>query len=195
MESLMLAQTPNQTVGPFFQDALLSGGENILVNDLTCGKRIYVTGTVLDGDGEPVPDALLEIWQADAQGFFNHPSDPNRERADKNFLGFGRAGTRSAGTFQFKTIKPGCVPASTAGQPQAPHISVRVFARGMLLHALTRLYFADERANENDPLLNSIADPQRRQTLIAALEESADLPTYRFDIHLQGERETAFFEP
>ena len=142
-----------------------------------------------------MPDALIEIWQADAQGFFNHPNDPNHERADKNLRAFGRSDTRAAGTFRFKTIKPGCVPASAAGQSQAPHISVRVFARGMLLHALTRLYFSDERANQNDALLNSIADPQRRKTLIAVLEESADLPAYRFDIHLQGERETAFFEP
>jgi protocatechuate 3,4-dioxygenase, alpha subunit len=195
MEPLMRAQTPNQTVGPFFQDALLSGGENVLVNDLTRGRRIYVTGKVLDGDGAPVPDALIEIWQADAQGFFNHPNDPNHARADKNFRAFGRSDTRAAGTFRFETIKPGCVPASTGGQPQAPHISVRVFARGMLLHVLTRIYFSDERANEHDALLNSIGDPQRRQTLIAALDESAGLPTYRFDIHLQGERETAFFEP
>lgn len=190
----MLEQTANQTVGPFFQDALIRGGENILVNDRTRGQRICLKGTVLDGDGAPVPDALIEIWQADAQGFFAHPVDPNRERADTNFRGFGRSDTRNAGTFTFETIKPGCVPGRD-GQPQAPHVNVRVFARGMLLHALTRLYFPDERANETDALLNSIAERARRQTLIAALEKSSGPPTYRFDIHLQGERETVFFEP
>ena len=190
----MLAQTPNQTVGPFFQDALLSGGENILTNARTRGKRIYITGQVLDGDGLPMSDALIEIWQADAQGHFNHPADPNQALADKDFHGFGRADTRAAGTFEFKTIKPGRVPGS-GGQLQAPHVNVRVFARGMLRHALTRLYFPDEHANESDALLSAIPDPQRRRTLVAVLVESDDLPTYRFDIHLQGDDETVFFIP
>ena len=189
----MLAQTPNQTVGPFFQDALVRGGENILTNDHTRGPRILLTGQVLDGDGRPVPDALVEIWQADARGHFNHPADPNQALADRDFRGFGRAGTADGGRFWFKTVKPGRVPGAD-GRPQAPHISVRVFARGMLLHALTRLYFADEPSNESDALLSSIAAP-RRGTLVAALVESDDLPTYRLDIRLQGDGETVFFEP
>jgi protocatechuate 3,4-dioxygenase alpha subunit len=190
----MLKQTPSQTVGPFFSPALFSGGENILVSERASGQRIYLKGKVLDGDGQPVTDALVEIWQADAHGFFNHPTDPNQAKADKFFRGFGRSETVDEGTFWFKTIKPGPI-AWDDEQNQAPHVDVRVFARGMLIHAVTRLYFSDETAaNEKDPVLNSV-DPKRRQTLIATLEKSEDLPCYCFDIRLQGERETVFFNP
>jgi protocatechuate 3,4-dioxygenase alpha subunit len=189
----MLKQTPSQTVGPFFSFGLFFGGENILVNERTSGQRIYLTGRVLDGDGQPVPDAMIEIWQADARGFFNHPADPNQARADKEFRGFGRSETVEAGVFWFKTIKPGPVPWDDE-RTQAPHINVRLFARGLIIHAVTRLYFSDETANQTDPVLNSV-HPARRQTLIAAREESEDLPTYRLDIHLQGEHETVFFNP
>lgn len=188
----MLKQSPSQTVGPFFSFALFSGGENSLVSERTAGERIHIKGQVLDGDGQPVPDALVEIWQADAQGFFNHPADPNHKKADKFFRGFGRSETVGEG-FWFKTVKPGRV-AGADGQDQAPHVNVRVFARGMLIHAVTRLYFSDESANETDPVLSSV-DPKRRSTLIAQREESEDLPCYRFDIHLQGDRETVFFNP
>jgi protocatechuate 3,4-dioxygenase alpha subunit len=190
----MLKQTPSQTVGPFFHFGLTLGSENVLVNERTSGQRIYIEGRVLDGDGEPVPDAMVEIWQADAQGRFNHPADPQHAKADKFFRGFGRSGTATDGKFWFKTIKPGPVPWDD-GQNQAPHVNIRVFARGMLIHAVTRLYFSDEEANQADPVLNSIEDPAHRQTLIAAREESEDLPCYCFDIHLQGERETVFFNP
>ena len=189
----MLKQTSSQTVGPFFSFGLVSGRENDLVNDRTRGERIYITGLVIDGDGEPIPDAMVEIWQADAQGHFNHPADPNHKKADKSFRGFGRSQTVEGGAFWFKTIKPGCVPWDD-GQDQAPHVNVRVFARGMLIHAVTRLYFSDESANQTDPVLNSV-DPKRRQTLIANREESEDLACYRFDIHLQGDGETVFFDP
>lgn len=189
----MFKQTPSQTVGPFFSFGLIHGGDNLLVNEQATGERIYITGTVFDGDGQPISDALLEIWQADAQGIYNHPADPRREQADSYFRGFGRSETVNNGTFRFKTIKPGRV-AWEGEQTQAPHINVRVFARGMLIHALTRLYFADEAANETDPILNQVP-AARRHTLIANREASADLPTYRFDIHLQGERETVFFNP
>jgi len=190
----MFPQTPSQTVGPFFHYGLLFDGENNLVTEQTRGDRILIRGRVLDGDGQPVPDALIEIWQADAQGYFNHPVDPNHDKADKNFRGFGRADTTDQGRFLFKTVKPGRVP-NQHGQLQAPHVNARVFARGMLIHALTRLYFSDEESNADDPTLNLIEDRQRRQTLIAAREETNDLSTYRFDIHLQGEGETVFFEP
>lgn len=183
----MIPQSPNQTVGPFFHFGLILGGENVLVNERTHGQRIYIKGRVFDGNGEPVPDALVEIWQADAQGYFNHPADPHHEAADKHFRGFGRSGTTGEG-FWFKTIKPGPV----AGA-QVPYVNVRVFSRGMLIHAVTRLYFSDEEGNQDDPLLNSVK-PERQQTLIATLEESEDLPTYRFDIRLQGEGETVFFD-
>src|SRR5579859_3023639 len=190
----LLKQTPSQTVGPFFQFGLIFGGENVLVNDQTAGQRIYIEGHVFDGDGQPVPDALIEIWQADSHGIFNHPADSQRAKADPHFRGFGRADTRQGGLFTFKTIKPGRVPLDGQHE-QTPHVNVRIFARGMLLHAMTRLYFPDEALNQSDPVLASIADLERRQTLIAQLEKSDDLPTYRFDIVLQGERETVFFDP
>jgi protocatechuate 3,4-dioxygenase alpha subunit len=189
----MLKQTASQTVGPFFHYGLIAGGENILTQERTSGERIYFQGRVLDGDGAPVSDALVEIWQADAQGIFNHPVDPQHQKADKFFRGFGRSATTADGQFWFKTVKPGSVPWDDQ-QNQAPHVNVRVFARGMLIHAVTRLYFSDESANQTDPVLNSV-DPARRQTLIASREDSEDLPCYCFDIHLQGEHETVFFNP
>jgi protocatechuate 3,4-dioxygenase, alpha subunit len=185
----MPEQSPSQTVGPFFHFSLLSGGENILVNDQTKGEKIRIVGTVFDGDGQPIPDAMLEIWQADSQGFFNHPLDPNQKQADQNFKGFGRADTQ-AGTYEFVTVKPGRVPGED-NQLQAPHINVRLFARGMLIHIYTRIYFSDESANASDALLNSV-DDARRWTLIAQAEPDY---TYRFDIHMQGANETVFFEP
>lgn len=189
----MPKQTASQTVGPFFSIGLISGGENVLVQEGTAGQRIMIKGKVLDGDNQPISDAMIEIWQADAQGIFNHPVDPRRKQADEYFQGFGRCGTTNDGEFEFKTIKPGPVPGAD-GQEQAPHVNLRLFARGMLIHAVTRLYFSDESANESDPLLNSV-EPERRPTLIAMLQESEDLPNYRFDIHLQGDRETVFFNP
>lgn len=188
----MLSQTASQTVGPYYRIGMIRGGENTLVQDNTVGERIYIKGQVLDGDGQPVDDAVVEIWQADAQGYFNHPADPNHEQADKNFRGFGRSETRGDG-FWFKTIKPGAF-AGPDGQAQAPYINVRVFSRGMLIHAVTRLYLSDESANADDPVFSSI-DPTRRPTLIARREEFGDIPTYRFDIHLQGKQETVFFNP
>jgi protocatechuate 3,4-dioxygenase alpha subunit len=190
----MLKQTASQTVGPFFHFGLILGEEHVLTNERTQGARIKIEGRVLDGDGEPVLDAMVEIWQADAQGIFNHPLDPRHQQADPFFRGFGRSGTVEGGKFWFKTIKPGSVPWDK-WQHQAPHITIRVFARGMLIHAVTRLYFSDESANQTDPVLTSIEEPARRQTLIARREESEDLPCYRFDICLQGERETVFFNP
>jgi protocatechuate 3,4-dioxygenase alpha subunit len=171
---------------------MIRGGENTMVQDETVGERIYIKGRVFDGDGQPVPDACLEIWQADAQGYFNHPADPNYEQADRSFRGFGRSETKDNG-FWFKTIRPGVVPGPD-GQPQARHINVRVFSRGMLIHAVTRLYFSDESGNVDDPVLNRVPE-ERRSTLIAQREDFGDVPTYRFDIQLQGENETVFFNP
>ena len=190
----MSHQTPSQTVGPFFHFALISGAENVLVADGTIGRHIFINGRVTDGEGAPVPDAMIEIWQADARGYFNHPEDPNHDRADRHFRGFGRSDTDSNGTFSFKTVKPGAVRCHEF-QIQAPHINVRLFARGMLTHAYTRLYFCDEEdANRVDPVLN-LVDGKRRPTLIALHQENETLPTYRFDIALQGELETVFFDP
>ena len=188
-------QTPSQTVGPFFQDGLFDrGNENILADDGVKGQRILVKGQITDGQNQPVPDAMIEIWQADGNGYFNHPEDPNHSKADPHFRGFGRSDTVNNGVFTFKTIKPGCVPFDSK-QMQAPHINVRVFARGMLIHAYTRLYFSDEaEANQHDPILN-LVPTERVATLIALKEEKGDLPTYCFNIALQGENETVFFNP
>jgi protocatechuate 3,4-dioxygenase alpha subunit len=182
-------QSGSQTVGPFFRIGLIYGrGQNILVNEQTSGERITLSGVVYDGDGQPIPDAMIEIWQPDANGIFNHPTDPLHEQADPHFRGFGRAENRSAGKYEFKTIKPG----GRDGLP--PYINVHIFGRGMLVHAITRIYFSDEPANADDPVLNSV-EPERRYTLIATREESDDVPVYRFDIRMQDEGETVFFNP
>jgi protocatechuate 3,4-dioxygenase alpha subunit len=188
-------QTPSQTVGPFFHYGLVdAGGENTLVTDQTKGQRILLQGQVTDGNGDLVSDAMLEIWQADEAGYFNHPADPNHDKADPHFRGFGRVATDARGIYTFKTIKPGAVPYDDH-QMQAPHVNVRVFARGMLIHAYTRLYFADEaQANTADPILN-LVPPERQNTLIAVPENTGDLTTYCLNISLQGDNETVFFEP
>lgn len=184
-----MKQTASQTVGPYFRIGLIYGeSQNYLVQEQTAGQRIKISGLVLDGDGQPITDAMVEIWQPDANGIYNHPADPLHEQADPHFRGFGRAENWEEGVYEFQTIKPG------SRDGQAPYINVHVFARGMLIHAMTRIYFADEPANTADPILNSI-DSARRDTLIASLEESSDIPTYRFDIHMQGDQETAFFNP
>lgn len=188
-------QTPSQTVGPFFHYGLFTRENlNILVNDETEGKHILVKGQVTDGAGVPVPDAMIEIWQADSRGYFNHPADPNAAQADQNFGYFGRAETSDNGVFTFKTVKPGIV-SFDKDTDQAPHINVRLFSRGMLIHAYTRLYFADEHeANQRDPVLNLVPEI-RRHTLIALPQETGDLVTYCFNIVMQGDNETVFFDP
>jgi protocatechuate 3,4-dioxygenase alpha subunit len=187
--SARLKQTASQTAGPFFRIGLnYRQTQNNLVNENTSGERITLSGVVYDGDGQPIPDAMIEIWQPDANGIFNHPLDPRQAQADPHFRGFGRAENRNAGKYEFKTIKPG----GRDGMP--PYINVQIFARGMLIHALTRIYFSDEPANAEDPILNTVA-PERRHTLIATREESGGSPVYRFDIHMQGKDETVFFNP
>ena len=182
-------QSASQTVGPFFRIGLIYGNsQNMLVNEKTIGERIIITGKVLDGNGAPVDDAMVEIWQPDANGIFNHPEDPLHEEADPNFNGFGRAENRNEGVYRFETIKPGSRDGS------APYINVNVFARGMLVHAITRIYFSDERANDADPVLKSI-EPERRRTLIASRQETGGKGIYHFDINLQGDNETVFFIP
>lgn len=184
-----MKQSASQTVGPYLRIGLVYGDKQTdLVREGTLGERILITGVVYDGDGTPINDAMVEIWQADANGYYNHPNDPNQAKADPTFRGFGRSETRHEGQFQFKTIKPG----GQNGQP--PYINVNVFARGMLVHAITRIYFADEAANANDPVFAALP-PERQQTLIATRDDSGDLPTYRFDIHVQGDQETVFFNP
>ena len=191
--------TPSQTVGPFFKYGLTPDGKydwndaftsNLVTSD-TSGERIRVQGRIFDGDGQPVPDCMLEIWQADAQGRFSDPKD-KRALPNSKFSGFGRCGTDGNGDYAFDTIKPGSVP-DPDGKPQAPHILLAVFARGMLLHLFTRIYLDGEAANATDPVL-ALVPLDRRATLIAEQANCNGNAVYRFDIHLQGDNETVFFE-
>ncbi len=188
------ALTPSQTVGPFFEPCLLRDDRqcaNVLVAPATEGTRINIEGYVYDGDGQPVPDAMLEIWQANASGRYNHSTDNRDLPLDPTFTGFGRCGTNDEGAYLFETIKPGAVPYD-AQQMQAPHICVAVFARGLLNHLYTRLYFADDPANANDPVLMCVP-AERRATLLAQPVERDGVASYRFDVVLQGAGETVFF--
>ena len=188
-----MKQTPSQTVGPFYSIGLTSKTMNALASERTEGQRIRIEGRVLDGDGNPVPDAMVEIWQANSYGRYNHPDDKQEKPLDSSFIGWGRSGTDENCLYSFETIKPGPVPGAD-DSIQAPHINFVVFARGMLLHAYTRMYFADEPSNASDPVLNSIKDKKRRQTLIASPGMESGKTVYRFDIRLQGENETVFFD-
>jgi protocatechuate 3,4-dioxygenase alpha subunit len=190
MSDTKFGETPSQTVGPFFAFALPYPGGETLTNEATLGERITVEGQVIDGDGAPVDDALIEIWQANSQGRYNHPEDTQERQLDPNFNGFGRAQTDQAGWFRFYTIKPGPVP-GPGGTMQAPHINVSVLGRGILKRMATRVYFSGEAANADDPILALVPD-ERRSTLIA--ERIGDGAVYRFDIRLQGENETVFFD-
>jgi protocatechuate 3,4-dioxygenase alpha subunit len=191
--------TPSQTVGPFFKYGLTPNGHydwndaftNDLVTPDASGERIRVEGRVFDGDGAPVPDAMLEIWQADSQGRFADPQD-KRAVPNTTFRGFGRCGTNANGEYSFDSIKPGAVP-DPDGTPQAPHILLAIFARGMLLQLYTRIYFDGEAANSADPVL-ALVPADRRSTLIAAREAGNGGAVYRFDIRLQGDGETVFFD-
>jgi len=182
--------TPSQTVGPFFHYALPFEGGETLTNEATLGTRITIEGYLIDGNREPVPDGLIEIWQANSQGRYNHPEDTQDKQLDPNFAGFGRTPTDEEGRFRFHTIKPGPVPGPD-GTSQAPHINISVLGRGILKRLATRLYFSDETANETDPVL-ALVPQDRRGTLIA--ERQGDGSVYRLDIVLQGDRETVFFD-
>ena len=188
-----LTLTGSQTVGPFFSPCLLRADacRNVLVEPETEGERIRIQGCVYDGDGAPIDDAMIEIWQANAHGRYNHPADQGTASLAPAFIGFGRSGTEENGCYWFETIKPGRVPFAQ-GQWQAPHICITVFSRGLLNHLVTRLYFADEPSNTEDPVLQCVPE-QRRATLLARRESEAEPAVYRFDIVLQGENETAFF--
>lgn len=166
---------------------------NVLARDSTEGQRIRIEGQVFDGEGQAIPDVMVEIWQANTYGRYNHPEDKQEKPLDQSFTGWGRASTDENYLYSFETIKPGPVPGPD-GSVQAPHINVTVFARGMLSHAYTRIYFPDEPANETDLVLNSIKNKARRQTLIASREDKNGKAVYRFDIRLQGENETVFFD-
>lgn len=199
--------TPSQTVGPFFAYGLTpkgrchwdpngsyswkeTVGDNLITADAT-GEKIHIEGCVLDGDGQPINDAMIEVWQADAQGRYASPRD-TRALPNTQFKGFGRSATDKSGVYSFDTIKPGAVPGPD-GKMQAPHIVVAIYSRGMLRQVYTRLYFSDEAANAADPILALVPD-DRRGTLIAHKEPGQRPTRYRFDIRVQGDKETVFFE-
>jgi protocatechuate 3,4-dioxygenase alpha subunit len=190
--------TPSQTVGPFFAYGLTPAGKfawsDLIINNLltpdVAGERIRIEGRVTDADGKPINDALLEIWQADGEG--RYASAGNSARSNTAFKGFGRTGTDQHGAFSFDTVKPGAV-AGPAGEKQAPHILLAYFSRGLLTHMYTRIYFADEKSNDADPVLN-LVPAERRRTLVAKRELRGTLPVYRFDIALGGDDETVFFD-
>jgi protocatechuate 3,4-dioxygenase alpha subunit len=185
--------TPSQTAGPYFAYALTPAGRyaiadlatNDLVTDDAVGERITIAGRVIDGDGELVTDAMLEIWQADGEGRLPG-ADPALSNA--RFKGFGRCECDAEGRFSFRTVKPGRVPGPN-GAMQAPHLDVGVFARGILRRLFTRIYFEGEAGNESDPILKLV--PAERRSTVIARRAGADL--YKLDIRLQGENETVFF--
>ena len=190
---MALKETPSQTAGPFVHIGTMPavaglktqhpGPGNILARDGTLGERIRIEGLIYDGAGALVKDALVELWQANANGQYG----------SNDFTGFGRAATDfETGLFVFETIKPGKTPYRD-GRMQAPHVALSIFARGLNIHLQSRLYFSDEAtANANDPVLQLVGAPDLVATLIA--KRDADRPLCRFDIHLQGDRETVFFD-
>ena len=193
-----LIPTPSQTVWPFFHLGMVRAEWA----DLTAGhppsalggEKIAIEGRVIDGDGAPVPDAIIELWQANAAGRYNHPDDRQADKPlDPHFRGFGRVATDPEGRFRVVTIKPGPVP-GRGNALQAPHINIALFARGLLKHLFTRIYFADESGNASDPLLTSIEDETARRTLLAQRIAASSPALYRFDFVLQGENETAFLD-
>ena len=200
-----LKESPSQTAGPYVHIGTnpnwveISGVWSqdlglVIVGPETKGERVLLEGRVIDGAGSPVRDALIEIWQADANGFHNSPAE-TRGTADPAFAGWARQPlSEQDGSFRFETIRPGRVPYPD-GRMQAPHVTFWIVARGINLGLHTRLYFGDEvEANAADPLLNRIPEAARRATLIAPRTERDGLPVFTFDIRLQGENETVFLD-
>lgn len=190
---MSLVPTASQTVGPFFNFALTANRDlGILARHGAAGQRIRLEIRVVDGDGAPTPgDALIELWQADARGRYAHALDPHSLDADPNFSGFGRLETDAAGLCVFETVKPGPVP-GPHGAPQAPHINVMVFARGLLKQLYTRVYFEGEPANAGDPVLTLV--PRERRATLLAKPSVGQAPAWHFEVRLQGQGETVFFD-
>jgi protocatechuate 3,4-dioxygenase alpha subunit len=203
-----LRESASQTAGPYVHIGLAprqAGFEifennfsNVLTTADTKGERIRIEGRVIDGSGTPVRDVLVELWQANASGRYNHPADRQDKPLDPSFRGWGRACSDfKTGIFTFDTVKPGSVE-GRGGRPMAPHVNLWIVARGINIGLNTRMYFSDEAdANATDPVLNLIEWEVRRQTLIAKREKGTKkrgTAVYRFDIHLQGPQETVFFD-
>ncbi len=186
---MSLQASSSQTVGPYFRMGLAPLYQNQIAGPEFKGEHIRLSGRVLDGDGLPVPDALVEIWQANAAGRYNHPEDVGEQPLDPTFYGFGRWPTDSGGSFEFSTIKPGQV-RGLGGKLQAPHLLVSIFMRGILKRVVSRIYFEGEDANDQDPILQ-LVPAERRSTLIARKEA---IGHYSWTVHMQGSHETVFFD-
>lgn len=202
-----LQETPSQTSGPYVHIGLIprqAGFDiferdfsNVLAGPDTKGQRIRIEGRVLDALGSPCRDVLVEIWQANAAGRYNHPADQQADKElDPGFRGWGRAGTDfETGLYAFETVKPGPVIGRRGSKPMAPHVNLWLAARGINIGLSTRMYFGDEAAlNEADPVLRMIEPALRRETLLARHEHRDGADVYVFDIRLQGEGETVFFD-
>ena len=200
-----LKESASQTAGPYVHiglaphaagfDIFEKNFSNVLAGPQTKGDRITIEGRVIDGSGTPLRDVLIEIWQANAAGKYNHPADRQDKPIDPTFRGWGRAASDfESGVFTFETIKPGVV-AGRGGRPMAPHVNLWIVARGINIGLNTRMYFSDEAAaNAADPVLNLIEWEVRRNTLIAQRDDRGGKRVYKFDINLQGPQETVFFD-
>ncbi len=186
---MSLYATGNQTVGPYLRIGFSWLATRDIAGRGVAGERVSVQGRLLDGDGEPVTDAAIEIWQANSHGRYAHPQDKQKKPLEKGFRGFGRVLTDGGGGFRFATIKPGRVPGPD-GRLQAPHLVVSVFMRGLLKHLATRMYFPGEASNRDDPLLK-LVPAARRPTLVARRKSRGVL---EWNIVLQGKGETVFFD-
>lgn len=186
---MSLRATTSQTIGPYLRIGL----EWMVIEDLApqgvAGERVRIEGRVLDGDGRPVNDAAVEIWQANSHGKYASPEDTQDQPLDPKFRGYGRSLTDNEGNFRFRTIKPGRVPGSE-GKLQAPHLAVTIFMRGLLKQLVTRVYFPDEPANADDPVLK-LVPAERRPTLVARTKGDGVL---EWNVILQGKNETVFFD-
>ena len=190
---MKLIPSASQTVGPFFNFGLTTNHAlGIMAPDGAEGEHITLVFRIIDGEGQPTPgDSMIELWQADSQGRYQHPVDPRSAAADKNFCGFGRLETDANGVCVFETVKPGPV-LNPGDSAQAPHINVTLFARGLGKPLRTRVYFAGEASNAGDPVLGFVPD-DRRDTLLAK-PVAGQAGAWAVEIHLQGEAETVFFD-
>jgi protocatechuate 3,4-dioxygenase alpha subunit len=188
---MSLIPTASQTIGPFFSIGLARLCDENSARADVVGERAVIAGTVWDGDGAPVPDALLEIWHADASGKYAIPANASDDAGAGAFRGFGRAATNEHGKFRFATVKPGGV-RDADGMAQAPHIVVSIFMRGLLNRLVTRIYFADEPGNAADPVLHLV--PAERRGTLMARASAGERGTFEWNVRLQGAGETVFFE-
>jgi protocatechuate 3,4-dioxygenase alpha subunit len=188
---MSLRTTSSQTIGPYLHIGTTWLVTDNLVASGGSGERITIEGRITDGDGAPVNDALIDIWQANAHGKYAHPADTQSKPLEHGFTGFGRVQTDKDGRFRFATVKPGAVPASSGGM-QAPHINITIFMRGLMKQLVTRIYFADDPGNAGDEVLSRV--PASRRATLIALPTRGEATDFEWNVVLQGEGETVFFE-